>query len=99
MGERESLVDDRYLTVTEAATALHLSKSLLYREIHQGRLHCHRFGARCYRIAVSDLRRYQESNAIAYPGASANTHNKQRAVSRPSVLRHVCWKRSPAEQT
>lgn len=99
MVERPSVIDDRYLTVAEAATALHLSKSLLYREIHQGRLHCHRFGARCYRIAVSDLHRYQESNAIAQPGMSANTYHKQRAVSRPSVLRHVCWKRSPAEQT
>jgi excisionase family DNA binding protein len=99
MVEHDSVFEVRYLTVTEAALALHLSKSLVYREIHQGRLRCHRFGARCYRIAVGDLHRYQALNTIPQSGSSAKSLSRQITINQPKVLRHICWKRSPVEQT
>lgn len=88
-----------FLTVSEVAAKLRISRSLVYREIQQGRLHSHQFGARCYRVAASELRRYQAANLLASSPIPSESIAKQRAVTSPSLLRHVRLKRSPSERT
>ena len=46
------------LTVKEVAQQLGVSPGLVYREISCGRLRCHRFGKRTYRISEADVREY-----------------------------------------
>lgn len=99
MSDKTSQADEEFLTVAEVATKLRISRSLVYREIQQGRLHPHQFGARCYRVAASELIRYQAANLLAMSPVPSESIAKQRAVTSPSLLRHVRLKRSPSEQT
>jgi excisionase family DNA binding protein len=51
-------------TVEQVALILQISLSLVYREIHTGRLVAHRFGERCYRISEEDLAKYVSERAL-----------------------------------
>lgn len=96
-GENDRL---QFLTVEQVAHQLQLSRSLVYREIQAGRLPCHQFGVRCYRVARDDLRRYLEANALVPDTRSVPTKaGLHPTINRPTVFRHVRLKRSPDEQT
>lgn len=88
-----------FLSVREVAAILGLSKSLVYREIQQGNLPCHQFGARCYRVARSELIRYQEEHMMTAVSNQLPTKTHRARVTGPSILRHVRLNRSPVEQT
>lgn len=90
---------DEFLKVSEVAAKLRISRSLVYREIQLGRLQSHQFGARCYRIAASELSRYQAANALAAPRVPSKSNAEQIALTGPSMLRHVRLKRSPSGRT
>lgn len=61
------LEDDPLYKVTEVASFLSISSSLVYKEVNIGTLHCVRFG-RAIRIRKSDLeefvRRHSSQNAM-----------------------------------
>jgi excisionase family DNA binding protein len=74
------------LTIAEVAQRLQISVSLVYREIHAGRLRCHRFGRRCYRVAPEDLEVYLRENLAATALRSAP---RRPNANRVGVLRHL----------
>jgi excisionase family DNA binding protein len=46
------------LTVKDVARRLGVSPGLVYGEIRCGRLRCHRFGKRAYRVSEADVQQY-----------------------------------------
>jgi len=57
------MCNPRMFSIRQIADILQLSRSLVYREIHSGRLRSHRFGKRCYRVSEDDLAVYLKAHA------------------------------------
>ena len=47
-----------HFTIKQVSERLGISQSLVYREIRDGRLKCHCFGRRTYRVGEEDLSEY-----------------------------------------
>jgi len=75
------------MTIEEVANALHLSASLVYREVHAGHLRAFRFGKRCYRISIEEWERYkaERTSSVGKTMPAPGGHTK----SSKGTLRHI----------
>lgn len=46
------------MTIKQTSERLGVSLATVYREVRRGRLHCHRFGKRAYRVSEQQLQEY-----------------------------------------
>ena len=74
-----------FLTVSEAAERLKVSKSCVYQLIEQGRLPCHRVGSKrgAIRISETDLKEH-----LTKCRSEKETNEKPQKITRPK-LKHL----------
>lgn len=92
-----------HFTIKQVSERLGISQSLVYREIRDGRLKCHCFGRRTYRVGEEDLSEYlavcahqrmPEAEELGRP------MNRQQAKGKNSGLfRHIDVSRLLARQS
>lgn len=80
-------------TIKQVGEKLGISVSLVYREIRDGRLKCHRFGRRAYRVSDEELAAYIEACALQRMAPTADntpTDNQLRTKGQElSAFRHI----------
>jgi len=78
-----AVVDEKYITVAEAAQLLKVSRSTLWRWIDQGKLPAYRFGQRRVLIRQDDLERLFTPARGEKGGGMAEIEKERERLSRP----------------
>lgn len=90
-------------TIKQVGEKLGISLSLVYREIRDGRLKCHRFGRRAYRVSDDELAAYVAACALQRMPTTADdtaTKNQVRTKRQElSAFRHIDVSRLLARQS
>lgn len=90
-------------TIKQVSERLGISQSLVYREIRDGRLKCHCFGRRTYRISDEELAAYMDActhERMTEVMESDRSKSRQPAKGNgPGLFRHIDVSRLLARQS